>query len=446
MKKISVIAFCLCCITKLFAQEFDITYQGEIEGERFILHLNTENQNADSFYMSLADYKPVNLKGEVRESGEIRLQDEKKSNSFTFIRKGRTIEGTYIPTRKKIVTIPFFAIDLRGEYMSTAMYDCWTGLYLILSENGYMLRKNSHKDQFPVSIRRENGNTYIYNEEAGFDIGVTDSTLIISNDQKHEWLFEYGRKCDSKFDKIYLSLAGNSDFISGESFVEFPEKDEDKIHYNMSAKLDSNYTIYVDKIRQSDYYLKLWQSGYRQEKYAAVTDAGKAKQMLKKRVEFYQKTAPDDPFFYAETAITRINFKDGNFKSFEDGDYPLFIAYYPDLDILVTEGGHSSDYCFDLRDSKKTDTSNPVGNPLDCYTSPDKQMRLSGYFDGQDCIAYFLEKWDKKSKSFKKTGEYFYNVSTCYSEGWAWTSNNTLIFKRHSMYGEYFEMRIVETR
>lgn len=66
-----------------------------------------------------------------------------------------------------------------------------------------------------------------------------------------------------------------------------------------------------------------------------------------------------------------------------------FVAYFPEEDILLCEGGHSSDVSFNLSNGKEAED---IGNPDFIKTSPPKEWRLNGYFGGQECASYFIQK------------------------------------------------------
>lgn len=65
------------------------------------------------------------------------------------------------------------------------------------------------------------------------------------------------------------------------------------------------------------------------------------------------------------------------------------LAYYPDENIIVSECGHTSDDCYNLSTGK---TTTQIGNPEYILESPNKKFRLNGYFPGQECSTYFIQK------------------------------------------------------
>lgn len=70
--------------------------------------------------------------------------------------------------------------------------------------------------------------------------------------------------------------------------------------------------------------------------------------------------------------------------------YIGFYRYYPTEEILLFEGGHSSDFAIDLRTG--TVGAEQVGNPAYLIYAPGQQFRLNGYFPGQECSTYFIQR------------------------------------------------------
>ncbi|MFD1768736.1 hypothetical protein [Sphingobacterium suaedae] len=67
-----------------------------------------------------------------------------------------------------------------------------------------------------------------------------------------------------------------------------------------------------------------------------------------------------------------------------------FSKYFPDEDILLLEGGHTSDLAIDLK-SGNTDVGQ-VGNPDYVVQKQGLPFRLTGWFPGQECSSYFLQR------------------------------------------------------
>jgi len=416
--------------------QFKATYQGEIGNKPFILHLNVNGQDVNGFYMYLSDNKTINLEGKLHEeSGRVTLDDGQKKPVFFFDATlgGKTIKGNYKDIKSKNQTA-FYASDLRGEY-STGYESGWYSSFIVsLGTNGYEIQMYANSEYYHINTRLQNDSIIVYDTNWGVEFTVTDNSFDIIPDKEYQDIytvlnkFQRGKK---------VRFMYTNEFIGGDSFIEFPEKDENG-NPAKEIKLSDKYWVQIKRIPKSDYFIALWKSGYKPDKYKKITDVDKAKSMLKKRVEFYKKNDPEDNFYYANTAIQGISFKDGEKAKIEEHEYPFFVAYYPEIDILVTEGGHSSDNCFDLKDSKNTHP----GNPRHYYTSPDKKLRLNGAHDGQDCIVYFLEEWDKPSKAYKIIDSFPYDANMCYAEDCFWYDNNTLIYKTFTGSRGYCELKI----
>lgn len=128
------------------------------------------------------------------------------------------------------------------------------------------------------------------------------------------------------------------------------------------------------------------------------------------------------------------------------------VAYYPDENIILSECGHSSDDCYNLLNGK---TTTQVGNPAYILESPSKKFRLNGYFPGQECSTYFMQKKIKGEylKIFEINEVYPYkNVpkNLCTMENLFWSDDYTLNFtiKNYEVKGtginEYYQLKIKE--
>jgi len=111
-----------------------------------------------------------------------------------------------------------------------------------------------------------------------------------------------------------------------------------------------------------------------------ITDLKRAKKMLKGRVVWGEGDWSN--------AVYNIVFRSG--KTFPRDDYSemLFVAYYPQEEILLLEGGHSSDVSFNLNTGEKTENT---GNPDYIVFSPSQKYRLNGYHSGHEWVYYFIQ-------------------------------------------------------
>ena len=209
-------------------------------------------------------------------------------------------------------------------------------------------------------------------------------------------------------------------------------------------KLNNNYTVWLKSITLSEYTVKTEKSAHLQNEPYKAVDINGALKMLGKRLKM---NIVKDKIEYKY----EITFKDGIVK-YLDSDYD-FIAYFPQLEILLFEGGHGSDQPFDLNNSNNAITFIDfphrirIGNPYYHVVSPDKQLRINGFHDGQDCVMRFLEKWNKSTKKYEFVGWFWgenHIFDLCYTWNWLWIDNNKAIFKNSTGgEGEFYEMEVI---
>ena len=119
-----------------------------------------------------------------------------------------------------------------------------------------------------------------------------------------------------------------------------------------------------------------------------------------------------------------------------------FAAYFPTEDILLFEGGHSSDVSFNLSNGKETEE---VGNPDFVIASPNNKVRLNGFYGGQECVFYFIQhykdgQWQKAinlDRIFEKiTTKMLCNLS-------AFWADDTTLYLAHPNYDEQGTMEFI---
>lgn len=152
------------------------------------------------------------------------------------------------------------------------------------------------------------------------------------------------------------------------------------------------YSITVERIDSLAYY-RAKNSVVKKKPIEKITDFKIAQKLLAGIVEF--ESVDGSKGFQA---VKKIYFRNGKkLESREDFDGETFVAYFPSEDILLCEGGHTSDMSFNLKNGKRTEE---IGNPDVISASPRNNFRLNGYFGGQECYSYFLQK--KKNGEFEK--------------------------------------------
>ncbi|MFJ1473703.1 hypothetical protein ACILE9_05505 [Capnocytophaga cynodegmi] len=119
-----------------------------------------------------------------------------------------------------------------------------------------------------------------------------------------------------------------------------------------------------------------------------------------------------------------------------------FAAYFPTEDIVLFEGGHSSDVSFNLSNGKETEE---VGNPDYVIASPNNKVRLNGFYGGQECVFYFIQQY--KNGQWQKTinlDHIFEKITTkmlCNMSAF-WTDDTTL-YLAHPNYDEQGTMEFI---
>lgn len=183
-----------------------------------------------------------------------------------------------------------------------------------------------------------------------------------------------------------------------------------------------SYSISVEKIDSVTFY-KAKKSAPRNMPIERITDFEIAKKRLAGIVEFSDN---DENGEYQ--AVRKINFRNGKkWGNANDFDGEFFVAYFPAEDILLCEGGHTTDVSFNLKNGKRTEET---GNPDVISASPNKSFRVNGYFGGQECYSYFLQKnvngEFEKILQFDEEFEKITNHWLCSIAEIFWTDDKTL--------------------
>lgn len=431
MKLVITLILSLLCSAVCTGQTVKDIFQGEITGvSPFILCLEAESGIVKGFYKYLPEGLVVPLSGVLDSKGEITLECVgKKYPVFSGNLRNQIVKGN-CSLSENTKPHEFYAVDLRGEYMNYN-YDC---IRFELSDKGYLAKdmKSSQQSLITTSVEN-NGRIYLQCDSLNARLYLNKDTLMVDT-IKYWPLFIAKRDFEGSADLLKFSL--RKEFWNGESFVEFPEKNED---YNTAAKeikLNDNYSATLRQIPRSEYIIRKWESPHQQHPpYKAVTDSCKAKEMLRKQVKEIE--VQEDG--YTRPAL-EITFKDGIKKKLDwfKWDYS-FIAYYPEVSILVLNDEAGGDYSLDLNDS----INERVGNPRYYAIAPDKELRIAGLYPGgaADGMEYFLEAWNASKRKY----EYVESLSFPYSEGWFWRNNSKVLFIDNSGGSDYcYEMEIIK--
>ena len=153
---------------------------------------------------------------------------------------------------------------------------------------------------------------------------------------------------------------------------------------------------------------------------------------------------------YLGPAIVELKLENGQILrgNHEANDFG-FVAYYPSEKIILFEGGHSSDYSISIKTGETLET---VGNPEYILESPNKKLRLNGWFPGQECSSYFFQ--EKSGDNYKYLIDFgwgsIYGDDLCYFDKFCWINDVEFIcsFKDYSedSYSgveKYFKSKII---
>jgi len=154
------------------------------------------------------------------------------------------------------------------------------------------------------------------------------------------------------------------------------------------------------------------------------TDFLDVKKTLSHRVQW-----GNNDFLEDGTVLDKIVLPNGQtLKVNIDANEFTFIAYYPSEEILLFEGGHSSDFSFSI---KTGETLATVGNPEYIKHSSSGKYRLNGWFPGQECSSYFIQ--EKVGDHYTYLTSFDYGTDKllkeiCYFKKFAWISDTKFIY------------------
>lgn len=161
------------------------------------------------------------------------------------------------------------------------------------------------------------------------------------------------------------------------------------------------YTIRLTPIDSIEFFRVRKQVNPQPEKPEKITDFLKAKKMLKGVVEFDEGT-------YSQN-VRKIRFRNGKVYAPFNREDCYFVAYFPTEDVLLCEGGHTTDVSFNLKNGLET---TDTGNPDEIISSPSKKKRLNGDFEGQQCYHYFIqERFNGEYVKILELGKAFEDVT-----------------------------------
>lgn len=448
LKTTALLAFILCSIT-CHAQTLNGTFQGEIEGiSPIIVHLKASEGVVEGFYKYPADSTVIFLTGTLDDAGHLSLTGTQKPYpALNGTLSGKVIEGS-IAMSRRATPQPFYAVDFRGEYCDQHHSDY---LRIFLSESGYTLRGLNYSDkQEPITtFRRENG-------QIGFRADSLNTTMYLLGDTLALDTLRGMPKFMPhtpwrSYDRGGLSFTISEEFWSSESFGEFPEKDDDFSPDGRLSKLNDTISLRFTQIPQSEYIVSRW-TAPRERTYKVIKDFAKINKLLGKKLKKIEICDPEsgEPLYHG----TELTYNDGtkrvldwlyDFESYPDA----FIAYYPELEILIVESEAGGDEIIDFNDSA---SRYDIGNPGQTATSPDGRWRVTGYYPGGACDTneWWLERWNPALNKYERCSNYDEHqaeghYSLRYVDGWFWADDRTVLFKTEFTDAIYFKLEIEET-
>lgn len=160
--------------------------------------------------------------------------------------------------------------------------------------------------------------------------------------------------------------------------------------------------------------------------YKKIGDLDSVKTLLKDKVTW--KTIFYDEKYLRDDALESITLANGQklLLNQESNDYGFskgWSGYYPDLGILMLEGGHSSDMVIHI---KTGESNNTVGNPEYLITSPTGKYRLNGYYGSQECVTYSLQK--KIDGKYSYLGKVNPDYDICVFHSFTWVSDTQFVY------------------
>lgn len=161
-----------------------------------------------------------------------------------------------------------------------------------------------------------------------------------------------------------------------------------------------------------------------------ITDFKQVKERLAGVVDFEESEG--------YLGVKRIHFRNGKTSDgFDELQEFVFVAYFPADDVLLLEGGHTTDVSFNLSSGEGTDEA---GNPELAIASPNEMYRLNKVFEGQQCFDHFIQKRTQNTYRkilglndlfSKQTGKWL-----CVIENEFWTNDTTMYFGLVTAYNE----------
>lgn len=160
--------------------------------------------------------------------------------------------------------------------------------------------------------------------------------------------------------------------------------------------LFDNDTIAIYRIDSVSYFEQRQKFYVEQDTIPYIADFEQAKKILQGKVVFggWNDGQRIIDSLLDGQMISMVRFDNGDIfdQNLQKGIFSdvYFVKYYPTEDIVLFEGGHTSDFSINLKNGLMD--VEQVGNPDYIVHSPNKHYRLNGWFPGQECSSYFIQK------------------------------------------------------
>ncbi len=272
--------------------------------------------------------------------------------------------------------------------------------YFINAKNGLNVRSNSNLSSTKV---------------AKIPFGVMVEK--IADTDKYLTVEDNGKQIKGKFIKIRYN---NYLYLVSEETKPF-EREGYVFDGYLKKQKDKNLISTV-KIEKAAYNKLLRSVSKKENNPKKIGNLDSIKTILKNHVKWSNNDKSDD-------FIKSITTKNGqklllNYNSNDYGFSEGESGYFPEYDILVLEGGHSSDMCFSI---KTGETHFTIGNPEYIISSPKGTYRLNGSFGGQECISYFFQK--NENENFIYLTEFGEDYDICTFKEFYWINETIFIYK-----------------
>lgn len=193
---------------------------------------------------------------------------------------------------------------------------------------------------------------------------------------------------------------------------------------------DSLYSFTLYKIKDSVLFNRLYDKFKTHEPVPfRVTDIDSIRTLIKGKVEM-EKNEYDIILVHSFKAL---NGKEKVFLPYtEEG---LLLAYYPEYNFLLMEGGHSSDEGYDLTTGESI---YEAGNPATQMFSPQRLYRISGIYGGQECSTYIIQIANQGERLHKMGNIFSETSNVCNIHRYFWENDHVFYFSE-KVYGIGYE-------